>query len=148
MNVGNVTQGRKFSDCMRSHGVPDFPDPNGQGVIQINSGMGIDPNSPAFTSARSACRKLLPNGGEPTPQQQAHARQQMLAFSVCMRAHGIKDFPDPSGSGIQIHGGPGSDLNPSNPQFQSAQNACRQDLPGRLGKVPAPLSGGAGGRQA
>ena len=132
MNVGNATQGRKFSACMRSHGVSNFPDPNGQGVIQISSGTGINPGSPVFASARSACQKLLPNGGQPTAQQQAQAQQQMLAFSICMRGHGIKDFPDPSGGGIQLHSGPGSDLNPNNPQFQAAQQACQKNLPGKL----------------
>ena len=81
---------------MRKHGVTNFPDPNGQGVITIHSGMGIDPGSPAFQSARTACDKLLPNGGQPTPAQIAQQQQKLLAFSACMRAHGVKDFPDPS----------------------------------------------------
>jgi hypothetical protein len=132
MNVGNATDGAKFSACMRKHGVTNFPDPNSQGVIAFGSGNGIDPNSPTFQSARTACQKLLPNGGRPTPQQQAQMQQQALAFSKCMRAHGIKDFPDPSGNGIQLKGGPGSDLNPQNPQFQAAQQACGNFLPGKF----------------
>jgi hypothetical protein len=147
MNVGNAALGAKFSACMRKHGVTNFPDPNGQGVIRFGSGMGIDPSSPTFQSARSACQKLLPNGGEPTPAQQAQMQQQMLALSKCMRAHGIKDFPDPTDNGIRLRGGPGSDLNPSNPQFQRAQNACKGHLPGgKLGAGPSaagkPGSGG------
>jgi hypothetical protein len=131
MNVGTV-DGAKFSACMRKHGVTNFPDPNGQGVITIHSGMGIDPGSPAFRSARAACDKLLPNGGQPTPAQIAQRQQQMLAFSACMRAHGVKDFPDPSNGGIQLHAGPGSDLNPNNPTFQKAQQACRGHLPFKI----------------
>jgi hypothetical protein len=50
-------------------------------------------------------------------------------MSKCMRAHGIKDFPDPSNGGIQITVTPGSDLSPDNPQFQAAQTACQGDLP-------------------
>jgi hypothetical protein len=46
-----------------------------------------------------------------------------------MRAHGIKDFPDPSNDGIRIHTGQGSDLNPDNSQFQAAQKACHGNLP-------------------
>jgi hypothetical protein len=65
----------------------------------------------------------------------------MLAFSACMRAHGIKDFPDPNGGGIRLSGTPGSDLNPNNPQFQTAQAACQKDLPGRLGKLSARAGG-------
>ena len=128
MNVGTV-DGPKFSACMRKHGVTNFPDPNGQGVITIHSGMGIDPGSPTFMSARAACDKLLPNGGRPTPAQMAQAQKQMLALSACMRAHGIKDFPDPSAGGIRLHSSPGSDLDPNNPTFKKAQQACRGDQP-------------------
>jgi hypothetical protein len=142
MNVGNATDGAKYSACMRKHGVTNFPDPNGQGVITIHSGMGIDPGSPAFTSARSVCQKLLPNGGQPTPAQIAQRQQQMLTFSVCMRAHAIKDFPDPSNGGIHLQGGTGSDLDPNNPNFQKAQQACQKDLPF---KAQGTAKAGAGG---
>jgi hypothetical protein len=128
MNVGTA-DGAKFSACMRKNGVTNFPDPNGQGVITIHSGMGIDPGSPAFSSARSVCDKLLPNGGQPTPAQMAQRQHQMLAFSACMRAHGLKDFPDPSNGGLQLQSHPGSDLNPDNPTFQRAQQACQGHLP-------------------
>ena len=138
MKVGDAAQGAKFSACMRKHGVSNFPDPNNQGVIQLSSGMGVDPGSPAFAAARSACQKLLPNGGRPTPAQQAKAQQQLLAFSQCMRAHGIHDFPDPSGGGLRLHAGPGSDLDPNNPTFQKAQQACQKYLPFKGG----PAKGG------
>jgi hypothetical protein len=142
MNVGNATLGAKFSACMRKHGVTNFPDPNNQGVIQFGSGLGIDPSSPTFQSARDACQKLLPNGGQPTPAQQAQMQQQLLAFSKCMRAHGIEDFPDPSNGGIKIHAGQaGSDLNPDNPHFQAAQRACQSNLPFKASKI-----GGASSR--
>ena len=134
MNVGTGAAGANFSACMRKHGVTNFPDPNGQGVITIHSGMGIDPGSPAYTSAQSACEKLLPNGGRPTPAQQAQRQQEMLAYSACMRAHGIKDFPDPSNGGLQVHITPGSDLDPNNPTFVKAQQACQKDLPFKFGK--------------
>jgi hypothetical protein len=141
MDVGTV-DGAKFSSCMRKHGVTNFPDPNGQGVITIHSGMGIDPGSPAFRSARAACEKLLPNGGQPTPAQIAQRQQQLLAFSACMRAHGLKDFPDPSNGGLRIQTHPGSDLNPDDPTFKRAQLACKQYMPF---KTPAGTSKSGGG---
>ncbi len=128
MKVG-AADGTKFSACMRRHGVPNFPDPNGQGVITIGSGMGIDPGSPTFRSAQTTCRKLLPNGGEPTPAQRAQQQQKLLAFSACMRAHGVKDFPDPTNGGLRISVHPGSDLDPNNPTFKNAQNACQKYAP-------------------
>ncbi|HWD85739.1 MAG TPA: hypothetical protein VG321_08300 [Solirubrobacteraceae bacterium] len=50
-----------------------------------------------------------------------------LKFAKCMRAHGLSNFPDPSGGGggIQIPVG-----DASSPAFQSAQKACSKDLPG------------------
>jgi hypothetical protein len=141
MNVG-AADGPKFSACMRKHGVTNFPDPSGQGVITIHSGMGIDPGSPAFRSARTACEKLRPNGGQPTPAQIAQRQKQMLAFSACMRAHGVKDFPDPSNGGLKIESRPGTDLNPNNPTFQKAQQACQKDLPFKGGALTAKSGGG------
>lgn len=134
MAVG-TKDGEKFSECMRAHGVANFPDPNGQGVIMIHSGMGIDPGSPTFQGARSACSKVLPNGGQPTPAQIARQQQQMLSFSACMRSHGIKDFPDPSGGGLRLTVHPGSDLDPGNPTFRSAQQACQKYLPFKGGAL-------------
>jgi hypothetical protein len=133
-----LTNATRFAACMRSHDIKGFPDPNSQGAISITGGPGsnLDPSSPKFQAAQRACRKVLPNGGQATPAQQAKATEQALAFSACMRKHGVRDFPDPnfsSGHGvIQIKGGPGSDLNPSSPTFQAAMTACRADLPSKI----------------
>ena len=123
---GNGAAALKFAECMRSHGVTNFPDPNVQGGIQAS---GLNPGSATFQTAMNGCRHLLPNGGVPTPAEQAKALAQALKLSQCMRSHGITDFPDPqshAGGGISIslHSTPGSDLNPNSPKFLSAQAAC------------------------
>ena len=89
----------KYAQCMRSHGVSNFPDPaSGGGGVQIASGSGINPGSPAFAAARSECRKLLPYGGFGARSGHASAavQKQMLRIAVCMRAHGVPGFPDPT----------------------------------------------------
>jgi hypothetical protein len=49
----------KYATCMRSNGVPGFPDPNGQGLIQIDNGTGaLAESSPQFQKAEAACRSL------------------------------------------------------------------------------------------
>ena len=49
--------------CMRSHGVPDFPDPTFQGdSVTFNSKTPIDTNAPDYKSALTTCRKLIPAG--------------------------------------------------------------------------------------
>ena len=151
MAGGNQAEMLAFSQCMQTHGVPNFPEPNSQGVVQ---GSGINPSSPGFQKASKACRHLLPNGGQPTPAQQAQAMAQALKFSECMRAHGLSDFPDPqSGPGggiaIRIRAGQGqgsSNLNPQSPQFQAAQKACQNIMGGPLGGGVKSASNGAGNK--
>lgn len=119
----------QFSECMQKHGVPDFPDPNGQGQVTLK---GVDPQSPSFETAQRACARYAPNGGKaPSAAQQQKMIAHALKFSECMRSHGISNFPDPEVStngaavsiGIRIRAG-GGNLSPQSPQFQAAQKAC------------------------
>jgi hypothetical protein len=82
-----------FSRCMRSHGVSNFPDPNANGG-GFNV-AGLDPSSPAFKSAQTACKQLLPVKRPPSgpPSPQAYSR--LVHWASCMRAHGISGLPDP-----------------------------------------------------
>jgi hypothetical protein len=129
-------EAQQFSSCMRTHGVPNFPDPDSQGRLTITGGGGINPDSSQFQSAQRKCARYLPNGGQPpSPAQQAKMQAQALKFAACMRAHGVPNFPDPQfqDGGIQIKISAGSGINPRSPQFQAAQRACQSDLPGKAG---------------
>ncbi|BCY06091.1 hypothetical protein [Actinoplanes sp. L3-i22] len=53
---------RQMAKCMRENGVPNFPDPQPDGGIAIDSKMGIDPNSPSFQAAQKKCDKYRPKG--------------------------------------------------------------------------------------
>ena len=57
------TQELALAQCIRGHGVPNFPDPgqSGQGAAPGNGGA-INPDSPQFQAALSACQHLLPAG--------------------------------------------------------------------------------------
>ena len=139
-----------FSRCMRAHGISDFPDPSSQGGIALNGGPGSDlnPSSPLFKAANSACKPLLPPPKALSPAQQAAARAQALRYARCMRAHGISDFPDPNSQGqLQIQAQQGSALDPNNPRFQAANKACQHDLPGggKGGSFGTNTGGGPGG---
>ena len=91
-------KGVKFSECMRSNGVPTFPDPNASGTFTIDevaNGTSLDTSSPTFTQALGACKSLEPagfEGGTRSTQQQAAA----LQFAQCIRVNGVSDFPDPA----------------------------------------------------
>jgi hypothetical protein len=130
-----------YARCMRAHGISDFPDPDAHGNLGLNGqpGSDLDPNNPAYKAANSACKSLLP-----APQAPPHgAKAQNLRYARCMRAHGISDFPDPKPDGsLQIQPSPGSDLDPNNPQYKAANEACKQYRPGN-GQATMGSTGGA-----
>jgi hypothetical protein len=89
-----------YARCMRSNGVPNFPDPTGGGGANktaIVSALNAVSNSRA-QAAQTACIHV--NGGSPGTGQnvaQGHAdTAAMLAFARCMRSRGFPDFPDPA----------------------------------------------------
>jgi hypothetical protein len=52
---------RKMAACMRSHGVPSFPDPDKNGMLKIEFNKGksdpsMDPENATFQKAMEACR--------------------------------------------------------------------------------------------
>jgi hypothetical protein len=121
----------KFSECIRAHGIKDFPDPNAQGqrdLGYIGPNSDLNPNNPQFQAAFKACQSLLP---QPSTAQLAQVKANALEYSACMRSHGIKDFPDPTfgngGFSIITHGYR-ADQDPNNPEFQAAQQACQPYL--------------------
>ena len=127
----NLQQAVKFSQCMRANGVSGFPDPSASGQLTIDgvvNGSSLNPNTPAFQQALSACKDLEPPGfmgTERTAQQQEAA----LKFAQCMRANGVPDFPDPTPEGPII------DVKGANsiPGFQAAKDKCSAIYSGQLG---------------
>ena len=61
-NAQFVAQALKLSQCMRSNGVPNFPDPTSHG---LHIGNNIDPQSPQFQAAQKKCARYFPGGGPP-----------------------------------------------------------------------------------
>jgi hypothetical protein len=70
-------QGLRFSECVRSHGVPNFPDPGADGRIPDPATVGIDQGSPKFEVANQACRRYRP------PYMPSNA-----AYNAYARTHG------------------------------------------------------------
>ncbi|HEV8248644.1 MAG TPA: hypothetical protein VGQ15_01605 [Gaiellaceae bacterium] len=118
----------KFAECMRSNGVPNFPDPDTEGGIDIGPNSGINPDSEKFKAAERKCQDQL-GIQPPTAAEQAQQQEQALRFSACMRANGVPNFPDPQfseGKGeLRLPRG----LNPKSPQFRAAQEKCQKLMP-------------------
>jgi hypothetical protein len=84
-----------FAGCMRTNGVPDFPDPNAGGGFRFHTGAGVDPSSRAFKEAQAKCKKFLPPGPGSGPPPSAKTLAHFLTVARCMRVHGVPEFPDP-----------------------------------------------------
>jgi hypothetical protein len=135
------SQALAFSECMRAHGVSNFPDPktSGGGIqLSIGPSSGVNPQAPAFQAAQQSCQHLMPGGGQPSAQASAQAKARLLRTSECMRAHGVTDFPDPQAGSppsnpagySAVMGEDGaflaipSSINPRSPAFEQAAAAC------------------------
>ena len=80
----------KFAECIRAHGVSDFPDPDAKNDFQY--GVSVIPAE--WKQSTTACKSLQPPGtlsSKRTPKQQSAT----LRFAQCVRDNGVKDFPDP-----------------------------------------------------
>jgi hypothetical protein len=116
-----------FSACMRSHGVPTFPDPDSGGTIHVPES--IDDRLPTVRAAYRACRSLAPSEGSLTGQGDVMRQDQLLAFAKCMRSHRVPNFPDPqvvNGHIADMHAT--GQIDPSSPIVTAAMAACRSTL--------------------
>jgi len=149
---GNSTTGElRYSQCMRSHGITNFPDPNSNGGISISASSGINTNSSQYLTASKACQSKL--GGQQSEAQQIADYPAELKYAHCMQSRGV-DVPDPlapgsGGANTQSNSSPGSSgasggngVNPNSPQYIGANKACQHYLP--TGQGPS-LSGNGGG---
>jgi hypothetical protein len=131
-NASGSHDPQAFSACMRSHGVPTFPDPDSSGTIHVPSS--ID-DLPTAKAAYRACGNLAPSGGSITGQGeitgQGHlmTQDQLLAFARCMRSHRVPNFPDPQvvNGHLNIPDTHGQ-IDPSSPIVTAAIAACRSTL--------------------
>ena len=125
---GKSSAALQFSQCMRAHGVSDFPDPSPDGGYNFNAST-VNASSPTFQAAQRACQKSV-SAGTPTGQVLTQDVDHLLRYARCMRSHGVIKFPDPVvRSGLP----PGFDFPPNmdltSPAFLAAENVCHGLLP-------------------
>ena len=138
-----------YSRCMRSHGVPKYPDPGSSNELP-NGLPKVDPqrlgvSSSQYQAAQRACAHLLPNGGQMTQAQSQRDLRAMLRFARCMRSHGVPNWPDPSNGSagwgfnlVHVHG-----FDPNSPQVDNKMSECARQLPAGIG-VPLARPGRPG----
>jgi hypothetical protein len=160
-NAGGSTRSPSaiaYSACMRSHGVPSFPDPVSSGNLPKADAHQLGVSSSQLQAAQQTCRHLLPNnGGAITADSISQCMmagdcppvlvQEILNeernFAQCMRSHGVPNWPDPI---IDSQGRPvfaisisKDGFDPYSPQVWAKGNECSHLMPGLPG-LPAAVS--------
>jgi hypothetical protein len=123
--------GREYAQCVRTHGVADFPDPVvADGRLGWRVTDGTDPKQALQNNkpARDACNPILdrlPASAVKRVSFSPEDVQKLLRYAQCMRQHGYPDWPDPQADGTFA-------LPPSlrnegkSPRRIAAEQACAQ----------------------
>lgn len=126
----------KYSACMRSHGVPQFPDPTNNGRtlnLRVGPGQAVDPESPQYRSAQDACSSLVPGGSALTGHTITPAETlDYLRAAACVRAHGVAGFPDPTITNGHVRFTLPQGIGANSPRVQKAIAVCRKLIPAGL----------------
>ena len=134
-----------YTECMREHGV-DLPDPRPTGdgrdaVVAVE----VDPSSDEFREAQEACEPIMEEAMgdlEIDPEREAEMREELLAFTECMREQGV-DMPDPvfgEGGRVEVEMQAASPVEPGDEpaaapdsdEFRAAEEACAGERPGGI----------------
>jgi hypothetical protein len=128
-------QALAYARCIRSHGVPLWPDPESSGAFDKSKltpdRLGV--GGSRIAAAQRACKSLLP-AYTVTPEPNVLA--QALTFSRCMRAHGAANFPDPESNGAIVI----PHAMESSPAYLAALHFCVH----KYGVPPPPSPAGRG----
>lgn len=129
-----------FAACMRENGIEDFEDPTigSDGRIEFGGGGGEGERADreALRAARDICQENLEGlAFGPGNVDRSEIEDQLYEFAACMRDNGY-DMPDPDFStepGQGGGGGPfGDDVDPDDPTFEVALEACEDAFGGNL----------------
>jgi len=133
-----------FSRCVRSRGVPDFPDPQpGASNAKFPSAQQLGVGSSQLSAAENACLHLLPAGVDDQfpPAEVPLLLTGMTRFSQCMRAHGVPNWPDPTTDSqgrpyFNLSGHGFSRQQAHSPQLGAKEAECQHLMPSALGGLP------------
>lgn len=128
--VDGIAATAAFVECMGDNGVEvaEIPlDADGRPRLEVMSSS-LDYSDPATTDALTQCASYLSEGaldlGYDADYREAVVGQ-LAAFSRCLRARGVEDFPDPIPGFIGIGSPyPGAEIPYNDPDLPGAVTRC------------------------
>ena len=110
-------------------------------LLVAGCGGSSSPGVAHLSSSTSGSSGADTSGKSSTPESGASTQQKMVAYSRCMRTHGVAEFPEPVEGHLLIHNsdhnGHVTGIDPESAQFQAAAKACRSLAPPKLAPSPA-----------
>jgi hypothetical protein len=127
---GSLASAFAFARCMRSHGVPGWPDPTSTGGFDKSKlrqlGLSV---SRARALEQGPCNIPLPSSRPTIPRADESA---YVKGAACMRAHGVPDFPDPTFPNNHVQFNIPSSINQDSARFKSVATICTKLIPAGL----------------
>jgi hypothetical protein len=134
-----------YSHCIRSHGVPNYPDPPNSGTLPKTSAQQLGVSNSQLQAAQRTCQHLLPaTGGSLSASfeqcvatgdcPQALVQQvmnKMRKFALCMRSHGVPNWPDPTigRGGAPFFNGSAHGIDDHSPRIRTKIGECERVTP-------------------
>jgi hypothetical protein len=121
-----------FARCLRSNGLPKWPDPTNGGVFDKSK---LQQTGYSVSQVRAVedgpCKHLLPVSPA-APAITAADRADYLDAAACMRSHGYPAFPDPTFKNSNVQTNIPSSIDQDAAQFRSAATICTKLIPAGL----------------
>lgn len=131
--TGTQSTALALARCMRSHGLPKWPDPTSGGVFDKSK---LRQTGYTVSQVRAvedgACSHLLPSGRPQGPAITAADRTDYLKAAACMRSHGYSDFPDPTFQNNTVRTNIPSSIDQDSAPFKRAAAICTKLIPAGL----------------
>jgi hypothetical protein len=134
VQIGSLAGALAFARCMRSHGIPNFPDPTSSGVFDKSKLRQLDLSVSRVRAIEDrSCRYDFENGGQPQRQTITPADQaDYVKGAACMRSHGVPDFPDPTFQNNTVRFNIPSSIDTDSSRFKRAAATCVKLIPAGL----------------
>jgi hypothetical protein len=121
-----------FARCLRSHGLPKWPDPTNGGAFDKSK---LQQTGYSVSQVRAVedgpCKHLLP-ASPAAPTISAADRADYLRAAACMRSRGFPSFPDPTFQSNNVQTNIPSSIDQDAAQFRSAATICTKLIPAGL----------------
>jgi hypothetical protein len=127
-----------FARCLRSHGLPGWPDPDSSGHFDKATLRQLPYSESRVRAVEDGpCNHLL-GGSSQGPTITPADRVDYLRAAGCMRSHGVPNFPDPTFQNGSVQTNIPSTIDQDSSQFKSAAASCTTLIPAGLPYSTAP----------